>query len=34
MECGGQCVIVAGMTMMPQLCVDNWGTVSTREEVS
>ena len=34
MECGGQCVIVAGMTMMPRSCVDNWGTVYTQEEVS
>ena len=27
MECGEQCVVVAGITMMPELCVDNWGTV-------
>ena len=33
MECGGQCVIQAGMTVMPELCADNWGTVSTQEEV-
>ena len=27
MECGEQCVTVAGITMMPELCADNWGTV-------
>ena len=27
MECVEQCVVVAGITMMPELCVDNWGTV-------
>ena len=32
MECGEQCVIVAGTTMMPELCADNWGMV--QEEVS
>ena len=30
MECGEQCVIMAGITMMPELCADNWGTVSTQ----
>ena len=34
MECGEQCVIMVGITMMPELCADNWGTVSTRMEVS
>ena len=34
MECGEQCVIMAGITMMPELCVDNWGTMSAQEEVS
>ena len=32
MECGEQCVVPAGITMMPELCADNWGTV--QEEVS
>ena len=34
MECGEQCVIITGITMMPELCADNWGTVSTQVEVS
>ena len=34
MECGEQCVIMAGIIMMPELCADNWGTVSTQVEVS
>ena len=25
MECGEQCAIMAGITMMPELCADNWG---------
>ena len=33
MECGEQCVQIAGITMMPELCADNWGTVSTQMEV-
>ena len=28
MECGEQCVILAGITMMPELCADNWGTLT------
>ena len=28
MECGEQCVAVAGITIMPESCADNWGTVS------
>ena len=31
-ECGEQCVVMNGITMMPELCADNWGTV--RIEVS
>ena len=27
MECGGQCVVVTGITMMPELCADNWGSL-------
>ena len=23
MECGGQCVMIAGITMMPELCADS-----------
>ena len=35
MESGGQCVvIIAGITMMPELCVDNWDTMWTQMEVS
>ena len=36
MVCGEQCVIVVvtGIMMMPELCVDNWATVGTLEEVS
>ena len=37
MECGEECVAVpgiTGITMMPELCADNWGTVSTQVEVS
>jgi len=28
MECGEQCVILAGIPMMPELCADNWGTLT------
>ena len=31
MECGEQCVAIAGIEMMPKLCADNWGTMSTQE---
>ena len=34
MDCGEQYVIMAGITMMPELCADNWGTLSTQVEVS
>ena len=34
MECGEQCVVVTGITVMPELCVDNWGTMSTLVKVS
>ena len=27
MECGGQCVTHTGITMMQQLCADNWGSL-------
>ena len=33
MECGEQCVTMAGITMMPELCADNWGTMSTQVQV-
>ena len=39
-ECGEQCVIMAGiilitgMTMLPELCAGNSGTMSTQVEVS
>ena len=32
MECGGQYVTLAGITMMPESCADNWGTVSAQVE--
>ena len=28
MECGEQCVAGNGIAIMPELCADNWGTVS------
>ena len=28
MECGEQCVVMAGITMMPELCADSWGMMS------
>ena len=31
MECGEQCVVMAGITMMPELRADNWGTLATQE---
>ena len=35
MECGEQCVVpMAGITMMLELCADNWGTMSTQVQVS
>ena len=34
MECGEQCVIVAGIVMMPESCADSWGTVGMEVEVS
>ena len=35
MECGEQCVMmVTGITMIPEFCADNWGTVSTQVQVS
>ena len=35
MECGEQCVVImTGITMMPELCADNWGSVWTQAKVS
>ena len=35
MDCGGQFVVImAGITMMPELCADNWDTMWTQMEVS
>ena len=34
MKCGQQCVVLAGIKMLPQLCADNWGTASTQVKVS
>ena len=28
MECGEQCVAMAGIEMTPKLCADNWGTLT------
>ena len=33
MERGEECVVEAGIIMMPKSCADNWGTVSTRVKV-
>ena len=33
-ECGEPCVVVTGITLRPELCADNWGTMSTQVEVS
>ena len=27
MECGEECVVITGITVMPKSCADNWGTV-------
>ena len=34
MECGEQCVMTCGITMMPKLCAGSWGTVLTQVELS
>ena len=34
MECGEQCVTGTGITVMPELCADNWAIVITQVEVS
>ena len=34
MECGEQCVVITGITMMPELCADNWDMMSTQVKVS
>ena len=33
MECGGQCVMTAGIAMMVQLSADNWVTESAQVEL-
>ena len=30
MECGEECAMMAGITMMPELCADNWDMMSTQ----
>ena len=30
MECGEECVMVAGVTIMPELCADNWDMMLTQ----
>ena len=27
MECGGQCVTLVGVAVMPESCADNWGSL-------
>ena len=35
MECGEECVVLTcWMVIIPELCVDSWGTVATRTKVS
>ena len=35
MECGEQCVVImAGITMISELCADNWDTMWTQVKVS
>ena len=36
MECGEQCVVPSqtGVTLMPELCADNWAMEITQVEVS
>ena len=34
MECGGQCVTLVGVVVMPESCVDNWVTVSAQVKLS
>ena len=34
MECGEEFVVVPGIVVLPELCVDNWGTVSTQVKVN
>ena len=35
MECGEECVVITcWMVIIPELCVDNWGTVSIQMKVS
>ena len=30
MECGEECVVVTGITMVPELCADNWDMMPTQ----
>ena len=30
MECGEECVMMVGVTIMPELCADNWDMMSTQ----
>ena len=34
MECGGQCVTLVGVAVMPELCADNWVTASVQVGLS
>ena len=34
MDCGEQCVVITMIVTLLKSCADNWGTVSTQEEVS
>ena len=33
MECGGQCVVITGIKILPESCAGNFGTMSMQEEV-
>ena len=34
MECGEQCVVTTHIVIIPELCADNWGTMSMQVKVS
>ena len=34
MECGGQCVVATHIVVIPELCADNWATLTTQVHVS
>ena len=34
MKHGGQCVMITGITMMPELCAGNWGSVAAEVHLS